>query len=141
MWLVTNKYRDLFRAASEELETVQNALQLERAKRISAETIAQERLQQLERAWECANRAESSRQEAISERMKSLDLVNTHLLKLHSTETTQAIDLKNFKTIQKAKRQAVPLMREADRMFRDAVMKMAYQRMHKQDAPPKNPIQ
>ena len=111
-----NKYRDLFAAASAELEATQNALQVERARRIAAETVAAERAQQLERAWEAARSAESARNEAVGERLKSLDLVNTTLLNAMGPEKAPP-DIHQFKAIPKQKQHAVAVMRQADRRF------------------------
>lgn len=78
-----------------DFEQAQLELKTERTLRISAEAIADERLKQIERAYESLDRAEQERREVVNGRLASLDLVNSSMLKALAPEQAPT-NLKEF---------------------------------------------
>ena len=85
MWF-RSKYRDLCESLSSEVAELRGELTTEMHRRVVAETLAEDRAQQLERSYELLAEANEERKEANRERLKSLDLVNTSLLAQHGPE-------------------------------------------------------
>jgi hypothetical protein len=106
-------------SAHERCGELTHQLEIERAKRIAAETVAAERGSQITFLRESLDKVETSRDEAISERLKSLDLVNSALLRPLAPEA--APDLGQYKAIPKLKRQAVAEMRLDNQRFMTAM--------------------
>ncbi len=89
-------------------------LDIERTKRIAAEQIAVARGTELDWLREQFKRADDARDAANSERLQSLDLVNTALLKTTEAEAAPSKEtLQSFKAVPKKMNQAVPMMRKA----------------------------
>lgn len=75
-----SKYQGMAEELADEVNSLNSQLEVERTRRIAAESLAAERLKQVEKAYESAFRAEAARDEAVKARLTSLDLVNTTLL-------------------------------------------------------------
>ncbi len=117
-----NKYRDLAEQLASENESLRQEVNVERARRLSAEAISEERRTRAERSEEYAAKAEAARDAAVNARMQSVDLVNTTLLKALQPEQGPSVNIKDFKAVPKDKRQAVPSRRDADRRFTFSVL-------------------
>lgn len=88
--------RETGQSIASDLEQAQLELKTERALRISAETIAEERKGQVDRAYAALQKAEDVRDEAVKSRLTSLDLVNSTLLtKAFAPEALQK-DIKEY---------------------------------------------
>lgn len=116
MNLFKPKYRILAEQLAVELDSTKQELNFERARRISAEAVSEERRERCEHAEAFAQRAEASRDEAIIKRLTSIDLVNNTLLGALGPEKPGP-DPKNFKPLPRANRQAVPMGRALDRIY------------------------
>ncbi len=75
---------------------LQSQVEIEQAKRISAEAIAVERGKSIDRLEEQIRAANDSRDKAVSERAESLNLVNTALLKQLSPQDQPPVDISQF---------------------------------------------
>lgn len=129
------KYRAMAQQLAATLEDARQLLELERTKRIAAETLAEERLKQCERAYEIAFRADNARNEAVTERLKSVDLVNTKLLESMGPEKAETRRIQDFKPVAKQNLQAVSVMRNADRKFLYESIKKEQQRQKAKQSP------
>ena len=95
-----------------------HALEMERTKRIAAEQIAVSRGTELDWLRDEFRKVQESRDNAVSERVQSLDLVNLTLLRQHESESAPTQEqLKEYKPVPKAMQQPVPLMRKAQRQM------------------------
>lgn len=111
----SNKYRELAASLSGQLTETAQLLDLERAKRIAAETLAVERSKHIDELKEQLAASEKARNEAVTERMKSVDLVNTTLLGQFGPEKPPP-DIKQFSKIP-GRQQRGPLGRRMDAQF------------------------
>lgn len=127
MFWPRNKYRELAASLSGQLTEAQQLLELERAKRIAAETLAVERSKHIDELKEQLAASEKARNEAVTERMKSVDLVNTTLLGQFGPEKPPP-DIKQFSKIP-GRQQRGPLGRRMDTQFaRDVIAKQGKDR-------------
>jgi hypothetical protein len=120
-------YKALAEQLSSELEEANQRLQLERARRLSAEAIAEERREQIEKAWAMVAEANKSRDEAVSERLKSIDLVNTTLLGVVTPEKPTTRDISEFRSVPKP-----PKLRSAIERYVDDHIRALKQKAVKQ---------
>lgn len=118
-----SKYRAISEQLAADLSTALRDLEIERTKRVAAETLATERLKQVEKAYEFGFKAETARDEAVKARMASVDLVNTTLLQAMAPEKPPTHDIKSFTPIPKERLHAVAEMRKSDRMFVNDILK------------------
>ncbi len=123
-------YRELAAQLSTELDQSNQLLQIERAKRISAEAIAEERRQQLEKAWEIAHDAQKSRDEAVMERLKSTDLVNTALLSTVTPEKQTTKTIQEFQSISRKPRVHSQIEKYVDNHIAALKQKIAKAQQH-----------
>lgn len=120
MWL-GSKYRALAEDLATQLTEIRLELEAERAKRISAEAIASDRGDQIEQLYLMLTKANDSRDAAVADRLKSLDLVNLALLNQHGPEKPPP-DIKQFHAVP-GQPNAVAQMRKADRTFMKDILK------------------
>lgn len=100
-------------------EEVIHQLEIERTKRIAAESVASERGGQITYLREELAKSQSSRDEAQSAQLNSLNLVNTALLKPLTPEPVP--DMTQWKAVPKQKVQAMNMRQADDRKFADAM--------------------
>jgi hypothetical protein len=101
----------------EQIGAVRHSLEVETAKRIAAETIAAARGQELEWLRTQFQHAEEARDTAVSERLQSLDLVNSALLTKRADDGP--VDFAQFKPLTQspAKLKPAAMIRQAERAF------------------------
>lgn len=126
-----NKHRALAGQLAVELSELRTELEIERNRRVAAETLAEDRAQQIAQAYEFVKQANESRDAAVSERLKSLDLVNAALLSQHGPEKPPP-DIKQFKAVPKDRLSAVVEARKHDREFMTGMLN----RLNKKPVPP-----
>ncbi len=100
-------------------EGVIHQLEIERAKRIAAETVASERGGQVTWLREELAKAQGRVEDARAEQFQSLNLVNTTLLKPLTPEP--APDMTQYKAVPKQKVQATAMRQRDDKIFADAM--------------------
>lgn len=114
-----SKYRAVAEQLSVELAEARSELTAETHRRVSAESVAEDRAQQIDYMRELLAEANASRDAAIAERLKSLDLVNTALLAQHGPEKPGP-DPKQFTELYKkglGHRKSTPVQRGVDTAF------------------------
>lgn len=102
-------------------EGVIHQLEVERAKRIAAETVASERGGQVTWLREELAKAQTRSEAARVEQLQSLNLVNTALLKPLTPEPEP--DMTKWSAVPKQKVQATAMRQRDDQMFADAMRK------------------
>lgn len=118
MNLFSSNYKSVALQLTAEVEMLKNELNLERARRISAEAVSEERRLRAEHSEEYARQANEARDRATDARAESLNLVNTTLLRAMQPEAAPSRDiLKNYQPIPKDRTQAVPMRRRAEQLF------------------------
>lgn len=100
-------------------EGVIHQLEVERAKRIAAETVASERGGQVAWLREELAKAQDRGESARAEQLQSLNLVNTALLKPLTPEPEP--DMTKWKPVPKQKVQAMNMRHRDDQIFQDAM--------------------
>lgn len=132
MWL-QSKYRVLADQFAAEVAELRGELSVEMHRRVASDAIAEERAAQIEQLYVLLNAANQERKDANSERLKSLDLVNTHLLNQNGPEKPPP-DIKTFTKVRKTSVHASALARRADQAFFDK-----YIRKEQKPTPPETP--
>lgn len=102
-------------------EGVIHQLEIERAKRIAAETVASERGGQVTWLREELAKAQERGESARTEQLQSLNLVNSALLKPLTPEPIP--DMSQWKVVSKQKVQATTMRQRDDQIFADAMRK------------------
>lgn len=92
--LFRSKYQALFEQSQSNYAALEGHHTVEIAKRIAAETLATERGKESERIYKLLEEANTARDAAVSERLKSLDLVNLSLLR--PTDPEKKPDMKQY---------------------------------------------
>lgn len=116
-----------------ECSDLRGQLQRETAKRIAAETLAEERRVQAERAHDYATEAQRALDDVVKARLASVDLVNMKLLEAMAPEKTPP-DPKSFKAIPR-----VPTPMQKHRQYADNVIKALYDQRKKPAVTPDAP--
>lgn len=102
-------------------EGVIHQLEIERARRIAAETVASERGGQVTWLREELAKSQERGESARAEQLQSLNLVNTALLKPLTPEPVP--DMSQWKVVSKQKVQATTMRQRDDQVFADAMRK------------------
>jgi multidrug resistance efflux pump len=98
----------------DKIGTLEHSLDIERTKRIAAEQIAVSRGEELDWLRGEFDKAQQSRDAAVSERVQSLDLVNVTLLKHTEAEAAPTKEqMADWKPIDKRMKQGIPMLRQA----------------------------